>query len=118
MARKHLQAAGRDKAAEALDHAKKSCAPPIEIDPAAIDRFSCLMREQLTSGDVAACTAYRASVVDAAIVSGDKIRIVGSNGNIRSTCGPKANPRLGFVDLFRNGAPGRDRTSTPCGTRF
>jgi hypothetical protein len=50
------------------------------------------MREQLTSGDVAARKAYLASVVDAIIVSEDKIRIVGSNDNIRSTLGPEGQP--------------------------
>ena len=97
--------AGRDKAVEALDYAKKSSANPIEIDPIAIDRFTRLMREELTSGDVTARKAYLSSVVDAIIVSEDKIRIVGSNDNIRSTFGPRANPRRGFVNLFRNGAP-------------
>jgi site-specific DNA recombinase len=89
----------------------------------AIDRFTRLMRELLASGDVAACKAYLASVVDAIIVSEGtvsegKIRILGSNDSIRPTFGPKANLRPGFVNLFRNGAPGRNRTSTPCGTRF
>jgi hypothetical protein len=32
-------------------YAKKSNASPIELDPVAIDRFSRLMRDQLTSGD-------------------------------------------------------------------
>ena len=51
------------------------------------------MREQLTSSDVAARKAYLASVVDAIIVSEDKIRIVGSNDNIRSTFGPQGQPK-------------------------
>ena len=63
------------------DYAKKSGASPIEIDPVAIDRFTRLTREQLISGDVAARKAYRASIVDAVIVSEDKIRIIGSNDN-------------------------------------
>jgi hypothetical protein len=67
-------------------------ANPIEIDPLAIDRFARLMREQLLSGDVAARKAYLSSVVDAIIVSEDKIRIIGSNDNIRSTFGPKGQP--------------------------
>ena len=85
--------AGRDKAVEALDYARKSSATPIEIDPIAIDRFTRLMREQLVSGDVAARKAYLASVVDSILVSEDKIRIVGSNDNIRSTFGPKSQPQ-------------------------
>jgi site-specific DNA recombinase len=89
----------------------------------AIDRFTRLMRELLVSGDVTACEAYLARMVDAIIVSEGKvsegkIRILGSNDSIRPTFGPKANLRPGFVNLFRNGAPGRNRTSTPCGTRF
>jgi hypothetical protein len=56
---------------------------------------------------VAARKAYLASIVDAVIVSQDKIRIIGSNDNIRSTFGPKANPRPWFVNLFTNGAQGR-----------
>jgi site-specific DNA recombinase len=62
-----------------LDYAKKSSATPVEIDPVAIARFTSLMREQLVSGDVAARKPYLASVVDAIIVSEDKIRIIGSN---------------------------------------
>ena len=58
----------------------------------AIDRFTRLMREQLVSGDVAARKAYLASIVDAVIVSENKIRIMGSNDNIRSTFGPKGQP--------------------------
>ena len=50
------------------------------------------MREQLVSGDVAACKAYLASIVDAAIVSENKIRIMGSNDNIRLTFSPKGQP--------------------------
>jgi site-specific DNA recombinase len=50
------------------------------------------MREEFTSGDVAAREAYLSSVVDAVIVSEDRIRIVGSNDNIRSTFGPKGQP--------------------------
>jgi site-specific DNA recombinase len=36
--------------------------------------------------------AYLASIVDAVIVSESKIRIMGSNDNIRSTFGPKGQP--------------------------
>ena len=73
----------RDRAVEAADYARKSSALPVKIDPVAIDRFTRLMREELISGDVAARKAYLASIVDAVIVSEDKIRIIGSNDNIR-----------------------------------
>jgi hypothetical protein len=55
--------------------------------------------------------AYLASIVDAVIVSENKIRIMGSNDNSRSTFGPKGHPTPEFVNLFRNGAQGRDRTT-------
>src|SRR6267154_3417762 len=44
----------RDRAVEAAEHARKSSALPVQVDPVAIDRFTRLMREQLVSGDVAA----------------------------------------------------------------
>ena len=58
----------------------------------AIDRLTRLMCEQLVSGDVAARKAYLSSVVDAIIVSENKIRIIGSNDNIRSTFGSNGEP--------------------------
>lgn len=85
--------ASRDRAVEALDYAKKSSGGLIEIDPVAIDRFTRLMRDQLTTGEVAARKAYLSGIVDAIIVSENKIRIVGSNDNIRSAFGPKGQPR-------------------------
>jgi hypothetical protein len=51
--------------------------------------------------------AYLAGIINAVIVSEDKIRIIGSNDNVRSTFGPKGQPTRWFVNLFRNGAQGR-----------
>ena len=105
---------GRDRAAEALDYAKRSSASPIEIDPIAIDRFSRLMREQLTSGDVAARKAYLSSVVDAVIVSEDKIRIIGSNDNIRSTFGPNGQPAPRVQKSNQRWCPGAGSNHRHC----
>jgi hypothetical protein len=111
--------ANRDRAVEALEYGKKSSGSPIEIDPVAIDRFTRLMRGQLTSGEVAARKAYLSSVVDAIIVSEDKIRIVGSNDNIRSTFGPKGQPKPLVRKSVQEWCPGRESyattdTTTPC----
>jgi len=58
--------------------------------------------------------AYLASIVDAVIVSEDKIRIIDSNDNIRSTFGPQGQPaRQRFVNQTRNGAPEEIRTPDP-----
>ncbi len=105
---------GRDRAAEALDYAKKTSASPVEFDPLAVDRFSRLMREQLTSGDVAARKAYLASVVDVVIVSEDKIRIIGSNDNIRSTFGPNGQPALRVQNSNQRWCPGAGSNHRHC----
>ena len=67
------------------------------------------MREQLVSSDVAARKAYLASIVDAVIVSENKIRIMGSNDNIRSTFGPKGQPTPVVRKSVQEWCPGRNR---------
>ena len=101
----------RDRSTEALDYAKKSGAVPIEIDPVVIERFTRLMRERRVSGDAAARKAYLSAIIDSVVVSEHTIRITGSNDNLRSTLGPNGQPTPWFVNLFRNGAQGRDRTT-------
>jgi site-specific DNA recombinase len=59
--------------------------------------------------DSAARKAYLSSVVDAIILSEKKIRIVGSNNNIRFAFGPGGQPAPS-VRMFRNGAPGPNHT--------
>lgn len=66
------------------------------------------VREQLISGDVAARKAYLSSVVDAIIVSENKIRIVGSNDNIRSTFGPDGQPAPRVRKSVREWCPGAE----------
>jgi hypothetical protein len=113
-----MDAAGKDSAIKSvfdgINYAKKSSANPIEIDPVAIDRFARLMREQLLSGDVAARKAYLSSVVDAIIVSEDKIRIIGSNGNIRSTFGPKGQPTPRVRKSVQEWCPGAGSNHRHC----
>ncbi len=104
----------RDRAVEAADYARKSSALPVQIDPIAIDRFTRLMREQLISGDVAARKAYLASIVDAVIVSEDKIRIIGSNDNIRSTFGPKGQPTPVVRKSVQEWCPGAGSNHRHC----
>ena len=84
--------ASQDRAVDALDDAKRSSATPVEIGPVAADRFTRAMREQRVSGDVAARKTYLSSVVDAIVVSENKIRIIGSSDNIRPTFGPNRQP--------------------------
>jgi hypothetical protein len=87
---------------------------PVQIDPVAVDRFTRLMREQLVSGDVAARKAYLASIVDAVIVSENKIRIVGSNDNVRSTFGPKGQPTPVVRKSVQEWCPGAGSNHRHC----
>jgi hypothetical protein len=99
---------------EAADYARKSSALPVQIDPVAIDRFTRLMREQLVSDDVAARKAYLASIVDAVIVSENKIRIMGSHDNIRSTFGPKGQPTPVVRKSVQEWCPGAGSNHRHC----
>jgi hypothetical protein len=77
------------------------------------------MREQLVSGEVAARKAYLASIVDAIIVSEDKIRIVGSNDNVRSIFGPEGQPTPRVRKSVQEWCPraGSNHPASPNGLR-
>jgi site-specific DNA recombinase len=100
----------RDRAIEAVDYARKSSTQPVEIDPVAIDHFTRSMREHLVSGDIGARKAYLAAIVDAVIVSEKTIRLSAQTTTSGQRLALMGNPRLWFVNLFRNGAPEKIRT--------
>lgn len=80
----------RDRAAEALDYARRSMADAVTIDPAAVETFTRLARERLLDGEVAARKACIGAVVDAVIVGDGVIRIIGSNDNLTAAIGGKS----------------------------
>ena len=70
--------ADRDRAKAALERAKEQLRPQIRIDPALIERFGRVMRENLTSGSVPFRKAYLQPVIANIEVDDHKVRIVGS----------------------------------------
>lgn len=79
-----------DRAAEALDYARRSMVDAVTIDPAAVETFTRLARERLLDGEVAARKACIGAVVDAVIVGDGVIRIIGSNDNLTAAIGGKS----------------------------
>ena len=70
--------AGRDRATAALERAKEHSASQIQIDPALIERFGRLMRENFSTGSVPFRKAYLHSLIDSIEVDDAQIRVKGS----------------------------------------
>ena len=70
--------ASRDRAKAALDRAKQHSACQIRIDPALIERFGRLMRENFASDSVPFRKAYLNALIDRIEVDDTQIRIKGS----------------------------------------
>jgi site-specific DNA recombinase len=68
--------ADRDRAQAAFNRARTGAKPTV-VSPAILERFGCLMREKLTTGDVPFRKAYLGSIVDRVEVDDREIRIVG-----------------------------------------
>ena len=83
----------RDRAREALDYAKRTSTAPFEVDPVIVERFVRDMRERMANGDTAARKAYLAAVVDAIVVTEDRIRIIGSNDSLEAAVNGRPKPK-------------------------
>ena len=70
--------AGRERATAALVRAKEHSASQIQIDPALIERFGRLMRENFSTGSVPFRKAYLHSLIDCIEVDDAQIRVKGS----------------------------------------
>jgi site-specific DNA recombinase len=70
--------ADRDRGKAALERAKETSAPRIQIDPALIDQFGRTMREHFSTGSVPFRKAYLQSLIDIIEVDDHQIRIKGS----------------------------------------
>jgi site-specific DNA recombinase len=70
--------ASRDRAKAALDRAKQHSASQIRIDPALIERFGRIMRENFASDSVPFRKAYLNALIDRIEVDDTQIRIKGS----------------------------------------
>jgi site-specific DNA recombinase len=74
--------AGRDRAKAALERTKELLAPHIKIDPALIERFGRLMRENFTTGSVPFRKAYLHALIDCIEIDDAQIRIRGSKDRL------------------------------------
>ena len=83
--------ADRDRARAALERAKEQLRPQIHIDPALIERFGRVMRENLSTGSVPFRKAYLQSLIASIEVDDHKVRIRGSKDLLEKAvlCEPK-----------------------------
>ena len=70
--------ADRDRAKAALERAKEHSTSRVEIDPALIERFGRVMRENFSAGSVPFRKAYLQSLIDSIEVDDHQVRIKGS----------------------------------------
>ena len=70
--------AERDRAKAALERAKENSASQIQIDPALIERFGRMMRENFSTGSVPFRKAYLRSLIDTIEIDDAQVRIRGS----------------------------------------
>jgi site-specific DNA recombinase len=91
----------RDHARAALERAKSHASGAIAIDPALIESFGRLMRQNLTGGSIPFRKAYLQSVVDLIEVDDTQIRI---------NCGKDILEKA--VLASRNGSPDSSQMST------
>lgn len=68
----------RDRAKTALERAKEHSAYQIQIEPALIERFGRMMRENFSTGAVPFRKAYLQSLIESIEVDDDQVRIRGS----------------------------------------
>jgi hypothetical protein len=68
----------RERANAALERAKEHSTSRIEIDPALIERFGRMMRENFSTGSMPFRKAYLRSLVASIEVDDDQVRIKGS----------------------------------------
>jgi site-specific DNA recombinase len=98
--------AERDRATAALDATKSRLKSDIYIDPALIEGFGRIMRENLTTGSTPFRKAYLRSLIDVIEVDDDQIRIKGSRDVLEKA-----------VLASREGAEARSQMSTKWRTR-
>jgi site-specific DNA recombinase len=77
--------AGRDRATAALERTKEHSASQIQIEPALIERFGRLMRENFSTGSVPFRKAYLHSLIDRIEVDDAQIRVKGSKDLLEKT---------------------------------
>ena len=79
----------RDRARAALDRIRVNNRAPTAIEPAVIERFGTLMRDNVRNGDVPFRKAWIQAIVDRVEVDDEVIRIVGDKTSLEQAIGPE-----------------------------
>jgi hypothetical protein len=86
---------------QAVAHAKAQARPEVAIDAEMTTRFSSLVAEELTTGDIDARKASLRSIIDTVEVGDRKVRIVGRKSTLRDAIAGKATSVSGFDRKWR-----------------
>ena len=90
--------AERDRGRAALDAAESRQAGDIRVDPALIEKFGRMMRENLTTGTTPFRKAYLQSIIDVVEVDDGQIRIKGSKDVLeRAALASQSGARTAFA---------------------
>jgi site-specific DNA recombinase len=100
--------ADRDGAKAALERAKEYSASQIEINPALIDRFGRMMRENFSNGSVPFRKAYLQSLIASIEVDDNQIRIRGSKDLLEKAVLASQNGQVGCSQMSTKWRAGRD----------
>ena len=105
--------ADRDRARAALERARASVRPAVDISPIVVERFGEAMRERLTTGEIPFRKAYLGSIVDRVEVDDGEIRIVGRKDVLEQAVLANGAPVPGVRSFVRKWRTGEDSNSRP-----
>ena len=96
-----------------LDRAKAGSQPVANISAAMVARFSQLMQERLTSGEVPFRKAYLRAIVDRVEVDDQQIRIIGRKELLERAVLANGVPKAGVRSFVRKWRTGQDSNPRP-----
>ena len=100
--------ADRDRANAALEGAKEQASPAIQIDPALIEQFGRIMRENFTTGSVPFRKAYLQALIDKIEVGDSRVRIKGNKDVLEKAVLAAKSGKLGCSQMSTRWRAGRD----------
>jgi site-specific DNA recombinase len=105
--------ANRDRAKAALERAKESSASQIRIDPALIEQFGRMMRENFSAGSVPFRKAYLQSLIESIEVDDGQVRIRGSKEVLEKAVLASQNKQAWCSQMSTKWRTRRDSNSWP-----
>jgi site-specific DNA recombinase len=100
--------AERDRAKAALERAKEHSASQIQVDPALIERFGRMMRENFSTGSVPFRKAYLQSLIESIEVDDSQVRIRGSKDVLEKAVLASQNEQAWCSQMSTKWRAGRD----------